>query len=68
MCPVTYTNGLSFCKFQINLFIDQKINYNHLQTFSVRYTENKLEKVFELYALVGILGISKLYSVFVQMK
>ena len=24
---------------------------------------NKLEKVFELYVLVGILGISKLYSV-----
>ena len=25
--------------------------------------KNKLEKVFDLYSLVGILGISKLYSV-----
>ena len=29
--------------------------------FSANKIKNKLEKVFELYALVGILGISKLF-------
>ena len=37
------------------------VKVRYIQEYFFWWYKNKLEKVFELYALVGILGVSKLY-------
>ena len=56
---------MSLAGFQINpigvIFYLQKSLEIFDKNSATKVRSNKLEKVFELYALVGILGISKLF-------
>ena len=60
--------GLNRRKYHISFSLIQK-SKNKKQNLihsEAKCKQNKLEKVFELYALVGILGISKFFCNFLE--